>query len=220
MRKIIGLCVLGGLIATTATAQIKKGTILLGGQIGGGNEKGTFTGAPVNTDYKKNSVNFSVSAGKAIKENKVVGIYGGFGFVKYEYPPNVFYQNAKNSSYSAGVFYRQYKSLANKFYIFGEAGLGYYGSVRKSNFDNTGAIIQTLKTNGITFGLTPGTSYQVCKKMQVELTIPALLSISYQSVKETYNNSTQTGKINSFSADVNTQPSFFNNIAIGFKFTL
>jgi hypothetical protein len=220
MKKIIGLCVLGGLMATTATAQIKKGTVLLGGQIGGGNNKSTSSGTSVNTESKRNAVNFNISAGKAFAENKVIGIYGGYGFAKYEYAPNVVYQNAKNNSYNAGVFYRQYKSLAKKFYIFGEANLGYYGSNEKSNLNNPAGMVQTIKTNGITFGLTPGTSYQVCKKMQVELTIPALLSLGYQTAKQTYNNSPQTIKTNSFNANATTQSSFLNNVAIGFKFTL
>jgi hypothetical protein len=219
MKKMIGLCVLGGLMAASATAQIKKGTVLLGGQIGGGGEKTSVTGIAVN-DIKSSGSNFNVSAGTAFRENKVIGIYGGCGSSKYDYDPNAPYFRTKNKSYSAGIFYRQYKSLAKKFYIFGEANLGYIGSSGTTNYVNPAGTVETSKINGLSFGFTPGTSYQVCKKLQIELTIPALLSINYQTRKETYNNNPVVTKTNSFNANASTQSSLLNNVAIGFKFTL
>lgn len=223
MKKIIGLCVIGGLIATTGTAQIKKGTVLLGGQIAGGNYKSTSTGIPVDIDTKNKAANFQISAGTAIKENRIIGIYGGYGTAKYNYYPNSIYQDVRSRNYNAGVFYRQYKNITKKLYAFGEANIGYYGANERSNYIipiTPAGVLQTKKTNGAVLGITPGAAYQVCKKLQVELTIPALLSFQYQASKETYSNSTNSVKENSFNANAGTQSGFLNNIGIGFKFTL
>jgi len=220
MKKMIGLCVLASFMAASATAQIKKGTVLLGGQIGGGNSKRTFSGTPSIPAVNSSFGNFNVSAGTAIKENKFIGIYGGYSSAKYGYDPTAPFVTTKNHTVSAGVFYRQYKSLGSKFYFFGEANLGYYGGTQKTTLSSVPSGINTQKISGAELGLTPGISYQICKKLQVELTMPSLVNFNYQSSKETSTASTQSSKLETFNANLNTQSGFLDNLAIGFKFTL
>lgn len=207
-------------MAASANAQMNKGTVLLGGQIGGGSGKRTFSGTPSVSAIKSNFGNFNISAGTAIKENKFIGIYGGYSSAKYGYDPAAPFFNTKNHTVSAGIFYRQYKNLAKKFYVFGEANLGYFGGTQKTTLNSIPSGINTQKINGAELGFTPGASYQICKKLQVELTLPSLLNFNYQTAKETSTVSTQSSKLNTFNANVNTQSGLLDNIAIGFKFTL
>jgi hypothetical protein len=62
------------LLTISAHAQISKGSILLGGDVGFGDTKNSYNYG--SNDYTGGG--FSLSVGKTIKENKVVGISLGF----------------------------------------------------------------------------------------------------------------------------------------------
>jgi hypothetical protein len=65
------------LLGNTATAHIKKGSIFLGGDIGGTGQKTESNGITTN---KQNGINISAVIGTAIKDNLIAGINAGFGF--------------------------------------------------------------------------------------------------------------------------------------------
>ncbi|MEO7048173.1 MAG: hypothetical protein ABI091_22940 [Ferruginibacter sp.] len=198
--------------ATVANAQINEGRYLLGGSVSYIKVK--------NLPYsvsKSESFYSNIQFGKVIKDNTVAGIIASYGSSKNE-PGNT------SSNFSAGIFYRKYKSLAKNFYFFGEGDLVYSHS--KSTYENFQPVSDVTRStsNGAGISFVLGISYSLCKRMQIELSMPTLASISYGSIKtETQYispNTTTTEKGNSFSANVNLNSNLLSNFGIGFKFFL
>ena len=109
-------------------------------------------------------------------------------------------------------------------YFFGEADALYDYSTNTQGKFEIGSEATRYTTNGARISLVPGLSYAVWKKLQMELSMPNLVYLSYARVKDerTFTNSQQitTSKANNFSANVNLNASLLNDFAIGFKFLL
>lgn len=199
-----------------SSAQIKKDAVLLGGHISFGSNKTSTT--PASSETKNNSATFNLLAGKAFKQNQVFGLYGGYGQSKSE---NIFTNNTAtttNTSYSAGVFYRHYKNLSKNFYFFGEATAGYNGN-KSVNKNQQPATKSTFTNNGVAIGISPGISYQVCNKLQLEVLMPQFAGLQYGSTKSTANNGS-VSKSSGFNFSTNLNTSLLNSLALGFKFIL
>jgi hypothetical protein len=202
------------LFTLAASAQIKKGAILIGGQISFGNSKTDYHST--RPDQKYSSAYYNISAGTAVKENTVIGLYAGYGYFRYDDINNV-YQTVKNDNYSFGVFLRQYKKLAKDFYLFGELGAGYTGSNRSET--TTPPVTTTKYTqNGGNLYLTPGIAYRVYKKLQVELLVPQVAGVSYSTAKTTGVSTNTTEHYFSFNTNLNS--SLLSNLGLGFRFIL
>lgn len=204
-----------------SNAQIKKDAVLLGGQVSVNSTKTKVTPTPANPTRENSGMVITLSAGKAVKENTVVGLYGGYGTAKSS---DTYSNNSSNSSESsnttAGVFYRKYKGLSKNFYFFGELNAGYTGY--KQQYENkTAGIINTSTntTTGAELGVTPGISYQVLKKMQIEILMPSFAGIRYSVNKNTGTNTT-TQKGNSFQFNSSLNGGFINGLAVGFRLVL
>jgi hypothetical protein len=183
MRKIFLTVILASLLINTATAQIKKGSIFLGGDIGGTGQKTKSNDITVN---KQSGVNISPVIGTAIKENLIVGINGGFGFYNSSSDINL-YKN-ESDSYSFALFIRKYKKLgASDFYLFaqGSAGIAHYTQSQKAPAPNNLDEIKRL-TAGIS--AYPGLSYAVSNKIQLETGFNSLVSLNYFTEKREVTN--------------------------------
>lgn len=219
MKKTIALAILFIASYSVTHAQIKKDAILLGGQVGFSSSKSAEL--PSTPSIKYNNALFNISAGKATKENAVVGLYGGYGNGKNE---NVYSNNTSNiattTNTSAGVFYREYKSLGKNFYFFGEVNAGYRGYKQEyeNKVLNTTSFTKRTET-GAELGLTPGVSYQLLKKMQLEILMPSFADLSYTTTKNSGTNVTTTTG-NAFRFNTSLSNSFLNSLAVGFKFVL
>jgi uncharacterized membrane protein (Fun14 family) len=80
-------------------------------------------------------------------------------------------------------------------------------------------------SNGGVISFVPGLSYQLCKKMQVELIMLNVVSLSYVHIKTVYNannNNVAPGDYsgNSFGFNANLNSNLLSNFGIGFKFLL
>lgn len=196
-------------ISNVSQAQIKEGKLLLGGAV-------SFYSA---TNQNSNSVYANLQFGKVIKDNTVVGIIGSVaasnsttGSQKYQV-----------SQYSAGIFYRKYKPLANNLYFFGELDAAYqYSKNTYTYFTNVDQNLNTT-SNGVAISFVPGISYSVFKRMDMELTMPNIAYISYAHVKTIAGYlppSIPEQKANNFSANANLNSNLLSNFGIGFKFLL
>jgi hypothetical protein len=221
MNKIIYSFIIVICIGINANAQIKKGSILLGGQVSYYNSKSdnSFNLQP---DQKTTSGNFIISAGKAFKENSVFGIAIGYSsFSNKNNSVNPFKQD--NNYYNISVFYRKYKSLGNGFSFFAEGGISYNNNKQK-NDDSLHLNSYEQTQSGIGFYLTPGISYQVCKKLQLEILIPNIVYANYSVTKShstSQPNPPQSSKTNSFSFNTSLSPSSsLGAFGVGFRFIL
>jgi hypothetical protein len=174
------------------------------------------------TDYKTSSLFFNASVGKAFKDNQVFGVtigYGGLRQPGYSYGPDTVH--SRNDRYNVGVFYRVYKPLGKGFYFFGEAAVGYYGGVESDHWVVAAGDVKTT-THGFGLVITPGFSYQVLKKLQVELTMPGVFNLSYNTYRVKSgvpnvadNSSSQFGVSTSVASS-----GLLNNIGVGLRLVL
>lgn len=219
--KILLSCFILCCVTLVSSAQINSGKILLGGSISYYKNKNTQPAQPFLPYSNYEYLYSNIQIGKFIKQNTAVGT-----ILSYGYSSNFTLGNSDNkiNQYSAGVFYRKYKSLISNFYFFGEGDALYSYSKNKQVYNQASTNITNTISNGASISFIPGISYNVWKKMQVELIMQNILSIGYSHVKTeyTYTNPTasSSNEGNIFSINTNLNSNLLANFGIGFKFFL
>ncbi len=177
IQKIALVALLFVFSVLNSSAQIAKGSILLGGSVG-------FSSSDSNSNIQSNkNGGFNVSIGKAYKENTIYAFNLSYNLNSTDYPINgtiIGTGNSKNTNFSIGGFLRQYHSLSKDLYFFTDAGgnIPFYNQTTTNTYPNS-TDITTAKQIGIQLYLTPGISYNLFKKLQLELSLPNFLSASY-----------------------------------------
>jgi hypothetical protein len=204
-------------ITHSSFGQIRKNAFLLGGQLYYGEQK-NFLGNGFESQKSTNAT-FQVSVGKAIKENTVVGINLRYSPSQYK-TTSTTTGTAKttNNNYEAGIFYKKYKSLGSGFYFTGQAEAAFGMNINKTDQTLPDLDSKVTAYSG-SIHLSPGLSYQVLKFMHIELSLPSLLSISYSSSKEDYENpALMDRKMRSFGiTSALSNLGSLQNIGIGFR---
>ncbi|MBI2731289.1 MAG: outer membrane beta-barrel protein [Sphingobacteriales bacterium] len=193
------------------SAQISKGSVLLGGGIGLNTstaEQGSYKG-------KSNGFFLNPAAGVAVKNNLIVGGDLQFNHSKNESLPNY---SDKNQTYGAGFFVRKYKLISGKFYFFGQGRIGFSYS-KNENVQTTNYTTNT-KGWGTGFSIQPGISFAVNKRLHIEAGFNDIVTASYQHRKIEYTplpNSER--KENSFSIGTSLS-NFSSSLFFGFRVLL
>jgi hypothetical protein len=177
MKKFTLLFLISATIFTiTSNAQIKKGSVFLGGDIGGSAQTTKRNGTKVNS---QEGLTISPVFGKAIKENLIVGGDANIGFFTNDNnPASGSFTGQKNNSYGAGIFIRKYKPIGkSSFSMFLQGRFG----VNYNSNEYTGSSSSFDKTKRYTIGVFayPGISYTVSKKLQLETGFNNLFGLSY-----------------------------------------
>ena len=173
-----------------AHAQIKKGEILLGGNVGFSAQSNS-PGDP-GASYTTTATSFYLnpSYGKAIQDNLVTGFdltYAGstnssdLGSVN---PGQT--STGRIHSYGAGFFVRRYKNLGNGFSLFLQSRLGL--SYQKQTNENTNSTDPDVnfKEYTVNLGFYPGISYAVSRRVQLETGFQNLVYTQYSHQRETF----------------------------------
>jgi Outer membrane protein beta-barrel domain len=193
------------------SAQISKGSVLLGGGFGLNTstaEQGGFKG-------KTNGFFLNPAAGVAVKNNLIVGGDLQFNHSKNESVPNY---SDKNQTYGAGFFVRKYKLITGKFYFFGQGRIGL--SYSKGENVQTGNSITNSKGWGTGFSIQPGISFAVNKRLHIEAGFNDIVTASYQHRKIEYGAfSNSERKENNFSIATSLS-NFSSSLFFGFRFLL
>jgi hypothetical protein len=163
----------------TQQAQIKKGTVFIGGSIGL-NKQSPSSDYP--NDFQKNTnIIFSPSVGWAIKDNLVFGVMLGVGYQKYSLvPPDSNY--SKTQTYSAGVFLRKYKYLGSGFSLFGQGNF-FFNYAKTTNYSGS-LNNQTNSSYTVGLGFNPGVAYRINTHWQIETIFPNLGYVNYGHAKQ------------------------------------
>lgn len=206
------------LLSFTVNGQIKKQSILLGGQLFYYNKKNHVD----NLDQKSESGTIGLSIGKAFKENKIVGVNLSFSPIRLSnYLNNGDTTSLTFNRFDIGMFYREYKKLAKDFYFFSQVDGAFITANQTEHYKIASADVKATQRGGF-ISLTPGISYQVFKKMQLEMIIPNILSIQYLVTK-------LDSKVNQVTNSKQEQFLFYSNInnntglgflGVGFRFIL
>lgn len=179
MQKVFTTALL--LFFTSAVfSQIKKGSVLLGGNV---TYSQTETENTNRTTSDLKVIQISPSFGKAFKENMVFGvdfIYGGS-----EMESTSGNQMEEIEELGIGLFLRKYQPISKAFYLFGQGRIGYTNSEREY-----GSIINPAsrtQVDGSKANLTfaPGISYKAGKKLFLEFALNNLLKVEFETVDTT-----------------------------------
>ena len=217
MKKILTVlvCII---IVQLAKAQVQKGSLFLGGSIGI-----TKSNGEGGNGDKSNVFNWNISPqiGKAIDQNKVLGLQFSLGGNTNE---NTYTGGntgkSEGKQLGVGIFYRQYFPIYKKWMFYGQANANL-------NFFNSSSSTQGIKnqqtklTSGV-LTASLGITYQVSKKLWLEAGLSNLVGIEYNHQNsETLSSAgvvTSTFKNNSVSANFNLNGS--NNFAFGFRWII
>ncbi len=198
--------------ATISQAQIKKGSVLLGGNFGFSKDK-SESGTVEN---KGNSFHVSPAVGIAFKDNWVVGINTGFWQSRSK--PATPSNNYEVNSYSGGIFVRRYSHLGKNFYLYGNAATGYSTYNRKEAFgtDNT----RKYETKSVSLTVSPGLAYAVSNRFHLEVYLNDLLTLGYTATESVDSGIggvfTSKGKGFNLGTNLNTTAP----LSLGFRFVL
>lgn len=211
MKRFLLLTINAIALASASHAQITKGTTFLGGGIGYNSYKSDLS---TNTSTKEQSLHVSPSIGKAIKENRVAGIFLRYAHQSSEVkmpqePIKPYYNN-----YGAGFFLREYFPLNKNFYLYGEPSIALGYNKEKQHYSTTDPTIYKGWNAGIS--LATGLTCALSKKFHLEAGLPGLAGISYGRSKS--KNNTVEGKYSSFG--FYSSLSGATDFSIGFRFIL
>lgn len=209
MRKALLLTLSLCSLLTITQAQIKKGSILLGGDMSFYTRK---------TDYVAYSVidhtsRFTISpiVGKAIRDNLVFGAAIGFGLSRSKSSDIT---TDKTEDYSAGVFLRKYKNIGNSgVYFFLQSALA--GTFSNDRQFNVSGIVDRSKYMNYSLSAFPGLSYAVSKKLHLETGFNNLLAINYSH--GTTKSLSSTNKSSSDNFSVTSSLSNLSSLYVGFR---
>ncbi|MGN6800306.1 MAG: hypothetical protein ACTHJN_00290 [Ginsengibacter sp.] len=192
-------------------AQIKQGSFLLGGNLSFAHYNDKYQSPGNNTS--STSAIIDLSAGKAIAENRVVGIHLTYSPMK-SISQSGFSKQIRNL-YGGGVFYRKYKNLSKDFYLFLGIGGDFYFS-KKEYRDSSGNSLQVDKSNYGQLSLYPGLSYEIMKHLQLEVLLANLMNLDY-NVTKTSNQGQHWRTVSSFSFNSSLNGGLANSLTIGFR---
>jgi hypothetical protein len=201
----------GVLLVVISNAQLNKGTILLGGDLSASTYK-TKDGT-----YEDSGNGFGVSPvfAVAVKDNKFFGGSVFYGHYENNVPtPSL---SAEGNSYGASVFYRYYRSLLSKIYVFVQAGIPVtYG---KTEYTQSQNYYFTDKNFSVGLTVTPGISVAVSKKVFLEAGFNNVASVNYQHSTTTGINSGNTiDRSTTGFSFTSSLGSFTYNLYFGFRF--
>lgn len=224
MKKITLLSLAFILVASIANAQIQKGSIFLGGSLNFSSDKSNLTSTN-NSESINSNWAMRPQIGKVFSNNKIAGVFlntGGSQNKQTSAPSNL--SQTKGRFYGGGFFFRNYFPIIHRFYLFGDASLGFSFDKSESLIDNgtTRYVYSTSKTWQPYFSLVPGISFAATQKVHIEAAFSNLLSLSYNSTKSKEFSSPGTlyRETDSKSLRASANANGFNNIYLGIRFII
>lgn len=182
---IAALCI----ISFKSTAQISKGSLFTGADVGGYKQK-LYPG----TVHHPDILALAPVVGIALKENLLAGIQGFF-IVNNDFSKES-YESVNIKRYErgegAGLFIRKYKQMGQQgFSLLLQGQLSYMATrlVDETHFpdsDNT-YIYAGRKSCG--FGVSPGVSFAISKRMRMETGLNNLLLLNYYKEDQVFSKS-------------------------------
>lgn len=213
-KKQFYLLTAGLLFVCIAHAQIKKGDILLGGNVNFSKQ----TTNPVTGDYSSNQTVYSIapSIARAVKDDLLVGLNLTYSYNGSKSNGGTTIITRQNS-FGLGVFVRKYKTLGAGFALFAEGDLGGTYNLWK-NYVEGGTKPPANKGYSINAGFYPGVAYFISKHVQLETGIQNMAYIQYGHSK-TAPGSMVEQKSNSFMVGTSLSQAL-NSLVVGVKWVL
>jgi len=191
MKKNLLLIATAFCFVNISHAQISKGSVWLGGNLGFNTSNDYYT--------KSSAYNIYPAVGFAFKNNNVSGLELRFGGSHFESK----YDTSKSTTKGIGLWDRQYWTIIKRLYVFAD----FKGSYDATKDDQGSAIGNSMHSTGWIVGLSasPGISFGVTKWFYLESGFNNLFYFNYnkknntsidQSGKTTYDSHSASGGIN------------------------
>jgi hypothetical protein len=207
--------------AILSHAQITKGSTMIGGSVGANSNQEDDDDQ--NRKGKNNQWGAGIDVGRFFANNKAVGLFLNYnhGLSKTEISGSFPYSTESEfNSWGGGFYYRQYFPLSAKWYLFGQADLGYANYVAENKLDGK----RTSKTKGwnTAVSITPGVSFAAGRKLFIESSFSDLFDVHYGKSKGKDYSPTGTviGTSKGKSFGVHGNLSGLNNIYFGLRWIL
>jgi hypothetical protein len=175
MKTFLLLCLLF-LSVTVSFAQIHKGSLLVGGNVGfsAGNTK--FSN-PSLQPSKTIGISVFPTAGKAVKENAVLGLSLGYG---RNTSTSGDYKN-RSEAFEAGLFYKKFLHLGKGFLLYGQGSANFNRQYIKSS----GSFSNPAKTTSTSAGLnfSAGIAYLAGRRFFLEMGLNQVAGFGYSEYK-------------------------------------
>ncbi|HVU57075.1 MAG TPA: hypothetical protein VHD83_18565 [Puia sp.] len=211
MKKQFYLLTAGLLIVCVTHAQLKKGDILLGGNV----NFITSTTSPASSNYTSNQTSYSISpnVARAVSDDLLVGLNLAYSHNKTKVgaPATISTQDG----FGLGVFLRKYKTLGAGFALFAEGDLGGMYTLSR-NYTDGGTKPPAGKVYTINAGFYPGIAYFVSKHVQLET---GLTNLAYMQYSHSKSQEPVDVKSSSFSVGSGFNQAL-DNFVIGLKWVL
>lgn len=186
-KKILPLC-LALLAFLPLTAQVKKGTVLLGAGVNISTSPQYYLGSNSKDSWQRRT-QFQLEAGKAIKDNLVAGVRLGTGTAPVSEYARISggyvssYSNAR--FYSGELFLKKYAPIGKKFAFFAEAAITGTASRYKSEGSSYFGY-SDIKLRQVSLSGSMGITYNLSKRVMLEFTFNNLVSFHYSKTKGAY----------------------------------
>ena len=180
MRKITFLAI-ACCFSILASAQISKGSTFLGGSLGF-NSASSKNDNQFPSESKLSGWSIRPQFGKAIRENRIFGVFLDFGRSSSENTNGGQIQKEDFSGYGGGVFYRRYFPFSSRFLLFGEGSLGL--NIGSGEREQNNVLRSEIERTSVGAGVTPGLSFAAGKRVYLEASLNSLFNINYQSEEQ------------------------------------
>ncbi len=221
MKKIILPLFTVFFICFCASAQFKAGDVLLGGNLSFGTTSATPSASNGYTNNSAISINPTVGVFKSEKTVYSFGIIYGHSsnnFLTTTYGV----EKATGNNYGLNISKQCFKPIAkNVYFTFAGTITGIYYD-NKITYDQN-AMYETDKSAVFSFGMSPGISYKLSKRLLVDVIIPNVLAIDYSAGTHHYVTSNAVDNKatrNSFGFSSTLNNNLFNDLLIGFRVLL
>ena len=212
MKKQFYLLTAGLLLACMAHAQLKKGDILLGGNVNF--SKQTVNPVSANNPVDQTIFSFTPSVARAVKDDLLVGLNLTYTYSKMKSGAPAYI--TAQDGYGLGVFVRKYKTLGAGFALFAEGDLGGMYQLSRS-YPDGGTKPPADKSYSINAGFYPGIAYFISKHVQLETGLQNMGYIQYTHAKT--GQGVPEVKSTTFAVGSSLNQAL-NNLVVGFKWIL
>lgn len=209
MKKFLTLTFISIAFIGTASAQLKKGEKMLGGNIAFSNNKAEQNNFYGTGEQKGTNISIVPQLGFGLGNNWILGLTAGYSYTKQRSTNGTSSWNeSRTNLVSGGVFARKSFPAGERFGFFGQADISY--SDGKSKFKNSSGDNNTGEIDILEAFVSPGAYFRPNKRFIIEAQIGSL-GYSHTNIK---GEQSSTGEINSFGL------SLTDNLSLGFKIVL
>lgn len=212
MKRQFYLLTAGLLSVCVAHAQLKKGDILLGGNVNFYRQ--AVNPVSANNPVDQTNFSFTPSVARAVKDDLIVGLNLTYTYNKTKSGTPAYIST--QGGYGLGVFVRKYKTLGAGFALFAEGDLGGMYQLSKSYADG-GTKPPADKSYSINAGFYPGIAYFISKHVQLETGLQNMGYIQYAHAKTGQDVAEVKSSTFTVGSSLNQA---FNNLIVGFKWIL